>query len=342
MACQVSDPALGKNVIAVGSVEQFDNWPSGGGGDTCLPLTTPAPGDSLDGPHVVSEFSCPGAPFGPSPSSGVHLVRVKPDVVAPGWRVDGARPTGMTCEGSICGQIPNAGTYSYTRGTSFSAPAVAGAAALFIKDLRDGGVVDPKPSLVKAGLIATASSLTPGGGPCTDCRPSRTYGWGLVDLDRLTGDTPRWVFNEEHAFTAVGQGWVSPLLKRAGKGPVLVALVWSDPNTTITPALRRDLDLTVASGSLYWVGNNFNENKIGVDDGWSYAYGLLGASLDDDVNTVEAVFVSPTEAGTTLASGFQISVAIETMTAFSPPSPFETQRFSVYVWNATLCMGSPC
>jgi hypothetical protein len=51
------------------------------------------------------------------------------------------------------------------------------------------------------------------------------------------------------------------------------------------------------------------------------------------------VFVSPTES-ISLAYGFQISVAIETMMAVNPP--FETQRFSVYVWNAVPCVGLSC
>jgi subtilisin family serine protease len=346
--CQVSNPALGKNVIAVGSVDQLNNW-----NNMDPPIANPvdcsllvSPDDPMDGPHQVSAFSCPGAFFGATP--GLHQVQVKPDLVAPGWRVEGARPDPIPCQSGLCDEVAADTTYSYARGTSFSAPAVAGAAAVLTKQFREREQIEPRPSLLKAALIATADSLGPtvnGVQTCTngDCRPSPAYGWGLVNLNRATDETPRWVVNETVAFDEAGQGWVSPTLRAAEKGkPVLIVLAWSDLNTFISPALRRDLDLGVSTFNSPWfVGNNFNENTGGADDGWSKVYGFFPNQLDDDTNTVEAVFIAP--AGVTysgMGSGFQVSVGIETLEDANV-APFQTQSFSLFVWNA-VCDSGGC
>jgi hypothetical protein len=70
-------------------------------------------------------------------------------------------------------------------------------------------------------------------------------------------------------------------------------------------------------------------------------YGFFPNQLDDDANTVEAVFVSPADVTYTgMHSGFQVSVSVET---FQDPmlQAFETQAFSLFVWNA-VCVGAGC
>jgi subtilisin family serine protease len=108
-------------------------------------LGTPARGDD-----VVADSSSGG----PTPGG-----RKKPDLAAPGtaiWLPSHIFPT----------------WWSPVSGTSFSAPAVAGAAALLV----DAGVTDPR--AVKAVLINTADPATPGGG--WDPR----LGWGYVNGQR--------------------------------------------------------------------------------------------------------------------------------------------------------------
>lgn len=347
--CQVSNPALGKNVIAVGSVDQLNNWLDLEPNPIDCSLLI-SPDDPMDGPHQVSAFSCPGTFFGVTPGTGLHQVQVKPDLVAPGWRVEGARPSPIPCQSGLCGSVPANTTYTYARGTSFSAPAVAGAAAVLTKQFREREGIEPRPSLIKAALIATADSLGPtttnGVQTCTngDCRPSPSYGWGLVNLNRATDETPRWVVNETVAFTAAGQAWISPTLRAVDKGPVLVVLAWSDPSTTNSYILRRDLDLDMwTAGWPTYVGNNFRENISGADTGWSYPFGFVPNWVDDDINTVEAVFVQPSEVDElegNLYASFQIRVSVET---FQLPTlqAFEAQAFSLFVWNAE-CVGSGC
>jgi subtilisin family serine protease len=57
------------------------------------------------------------------------------------------------------------GQYSELSGTSFSAPHVAAAAALFIRSFLSDNGRRPTPAEVKAGLIAAAEAAPPGGWP---------------------------------------------------------------------------------------------------------------------------------------------------------------------------------
>ncbi len=337
----VRDPATAKNVITVGSVDSYFYDPNNTA--TCPGfLNTP---DPVDDAFVVSEFSTRAPAFGPG-QAGVHQVRVKPDVMAPGWRVSGPIRPNQPCTPFLCGDdsLPT-GNFSFARGTSFAAPAVSGAAALKSKQFRDGlpngwpnanGLV-PQPTLLKAALVATAQSLGPldlatGLINCTDgdCRPSPTSGWGLVDLERLTDrETPVYFHNEANSIDFVGDGWTSAWL-RAGdySEEILVALVWNDIPTST--ALARDLHLRMEVTTWdFMVGNNFAENIGTADSGYSVAFNWIDNSVHDHVNTVEAIFLLPNFL--VPGSKFRLHVTSDA----HPGHPiFTEQRFSVYVWNA--------
>lgn len=350
---RIGRPANAKNVVTVGAV---DSWAPAGTQNSCINTSDP-----IDGPFTVSSFSSRGPSFGGT-SPGVHTVRVKPDVVAPGWRIEGPRrntpPT--SCPTGPCSYppfgvesvtIPGPPTYAYGRGTSFAAPGVSGAVAQKSKQLRDGqpllhppwmasGIV-PTPTLLKAALIATARSpgpVDPGTqvATCTggDCRPSRHHGWGLVDLDRLTNrEVGVFVRNEQTQFGTVGQFWPSPWLRiHSPSQEVLVALVWNDiPVTPANEALQRDLSLTVTvlGSSEYFLGNNFRENLGGLDDGYSSSLGFGGGGVADNVNNVEAVFLP---AGTFAGADDQFRITV-TSTTHTADTNYPNQSFSVYAWN---------
>lgn len=351
----VTSPGTAKNVITVGSV---DSW---------YPATLPAVQRYCFGaatPHPV-----PQGPFQPSDFSrytatgtAIHETRIKPDLVVPGWRVDGAQPDApLECPPAtpsqsglsnklICRQEENkpaTASHTYGRGTSFAAPQVSGAAALRIKKFLDGGH-DPSPALVKASLIATAQSLGPknistGTIDCATphgCRPSLRYGWGIVDLDRATNTVPRWWFDEGHDFTAAGQGWASPWLRPVSSSSgedVLIVVVWTDPVTQLSGgpgALVRDLDVTVtrAGTSKSWTGNGF------LPTGYSQpiqAGGLPPLPIDV-ANNVEAIFLRP---GQELAGEWPFRISIHVSSFGTPGSGWPTplagkQPFAVYVYNA--------
>lgn len=229
---------------------------------------------------------------------------------------------------------------------------VGGVASLMTKRFREAvPSVEPKPTLLKAAMIATADSLGPvnaltGQVSCTDCRPSQKYGWGLLNLDRLTATTPaRYFVNETAPLAGVGSFWptTQQLFQPDDPAlPILIALVWNDiPELRNTHpanwALKRDLDLWVYehNGPGFWAGNSFAENVVGLDTGWSQAFGFWNGTIPDTVNTVEAVFIPPGWYDYLNAPRLLLRVDDITHTNF-PALP--AQPFSIYAWNLKPCV----
>lgn len=330
----VASPAIAKNVIAVGSSQNY------------RPSTQPGapPLSCMEGVIAneesqridrVNESSGRGRRFGPVPApAALHNTRVKPDLVAPGGRVFSTVPF-QTPETYICPRTcrpywpePPRGYHSYVQATSYAAPVVTGVAALERKWFLDRGV-DPTPSLLKAALIATADDL--GSYYTADHRPSNTYGWGRVDLNRLTDSAARFWINEQSDLalaTGEQRSWTRTLDNP--RKDTYIVLAWSDPPSPITPSsqapLINDLTLTVEveGKPAFWRGNNFNENTTGVDDGYSHAYKTGEATLVDAVNNVEAVFLP---AGT-FKKGQRITIKVTGANVTQGP-----QAFAVYAYN---------
>jgi subtilisin family serine protease len=361
----IGRPANAKNVVTVGAVDSFHP----GAQNTCGVT------DSIDGPFTVSSFSGRGPFFGVGSDHQLNTRRVKPDVMAPGWRVEGPRRALLPfepnqtspCPKGLCGAtsvtIAGPPVYTYGRGTSFAAPAVSGAIALKSKQLRTGqllahppsiqsGISAPMPTLLKAALIATAQSLGPinaqGVVSCTggDCRPSYQSGWGLVDLDRLTDPaTGAYIINESVSFSGAGQSWTSPNLKPADPSKdVLIALVWNDiPVPLGVEALSRDLDLSMVQHfgpylAEYSFGNNFSENVVHVDNGYSHGYewnGFPFFPVSDRVNNVEAIFLPPGKLVPPPPYAGQPATFRLTVSSFTHAvsSTYPQQAFSIYAWN---------
>jgi hypothetical protein len=353
----VRSPGTAKNVVTVGSVDSAHPGPA-----SCPSSIITMP-DPIGNAFEVSAFSSRGALFGVG-QTGLHQVRIKPDLVAPGWRVEGPRRATVEtgCPVGPCGvSLAGPPVYTWTGGTSFSTPAISGALALKSTQLQDGmpniyptskvAGLTAMPSLLKAAAIATARSLGPvvngvvSSCSAGDCRPSPYSGWGLLDLERLTNRTTRvYAVNESESekivFDAAGQSWVSPVLRPHDPSQDLViALVWNDiPTSPLSPALQRDLDLVVQEyqSSGFWVGNNFweNSNLVQSDTGYSQAYGFYGNYNADRVNTVEVVAIPP--------GGFNSETRLQLLiSSFNHPNhtDFPTQSFSVYAWNLQ-CAGS--
>ncbi|HEX9944489.1 MAG TPA: S8 family serine peptidase [Thermoanaerobaculia bacterium] len=331
----LSSPAVAKNVIAVGSTQNY------------RPSTQPGapPLDCRSG-HIaneesrhiarVNETSGRGRRFGAYPSpAALHNTRVKPDLVAPGGRVFSTVPF-QTPDTYTCRQTcrawwpdPPKGYHSYVQATSYATPVVTGVAALKRKWFLDRGV-DPAPSLLKAALLATADDL--GSFYAADHRPSSTYGWGRVNLDRLTDAAARfWVNEQPQTALATGQqqSWTQAIDNP--RKDTYVVLAWSDPPAPITPnsqaPLINDLTLTVEAegGATFWRGNNFNENTTGVDDGYSHRFKPGEAALADATNNVEAVFIP---AGT-FKKGQQITVRVTGANVTQGPQPFAVYAYNV-------------
>jgi serine protease AprX len=335
----VSSPALAKNVIAVGATESYRPAPEpplacGG----CVAGKPP----QVDATHIgrVANFSGRGAYFTRSPYSPLaHTIRIKPDLVAPGVRVFSTVPynySGYNNADFVSGcskyyYSPSLiNTYhTYGTGTSFAAPVVSGAAALKRKWFLDRGA-NPAPSLLKASLIATADSLDGLGVSGQDHRPSPLYGWGRVNLDRLTDARSRQFVNASSTnAVATGEARVYQFKAADLTAPVYIVLVWDDESSDVVThsqaPLKNDLALDVAGGT--WKGNFFNENMTGTDNGYSYRF-TVGTWAHDTINNVEAVFLPPGA----LTSGQVLQVRVTGVNVVQGRSNGR-QSFSIYAYN---------
>ncbi len=322
----IGPPATGKNVITVGAT----------GGDRTTLTCTGLPYQN-EGIGQVARFSSRGREFGPG-IAPLHSTRIKPDVMAPGVHVVSTVPyetSSYLCP-FACQQYWPASplTYhTYANGTSFAAPAVTGAAALAHKWFKDR-YVDPSPSLLKAALIATAEDMVVD----NDRRPSYRFGWGRVNLDRLTSTRKRFYQSDDAGIDLMtGEQWSWTKTIETPADDVLIVLAWSDPacnatGTTLcnTNPLINDLDLAVeaVNTTSFWRGNNLTENKTGAETGFSHRFtSVSDPVLHDGINNVEVIFIPRN----TLAAGQQLTLRI--IGANVPQGP---QKWALYAYNVNL------
>jgi serine protease AprX len=263
-------PDEAKNIVAVGGTGSGRQGSSTTGDDLC---TCSAHGPNLDGRRLV-------------------------DIVAPGQVVASTR----AAQATLCGVPPaefRSPLHATCTGTSFASPHVSGAIALFIERYRDLVGADPSPALVKAALVNTATDLSARGGrnangqPLTPV-PNDQQGWGRLNLGRLltswTADAPLTKVDQDHVFTASGQGRAYEVVAD-GSGPMRVTLAWTDApghgKGGTLAAWVNDLDLVVTSpsGEVY-KGNVFAQGRS-----------VTGGAADPR-NNLENVWLPTAEAGT--------------------------------------------
>lgn len=257
----ISAEASAKNVITVGATEGV----RASGTDGCGVTNAGA-----DNARQLASFSSRG----PTDDG-----RLKPDLVAPGTHVTGARPAGSAT--GMCN--PSFATaYSLSSGTSQAAPAVAGAAAL-VRDWYEDNVsaTPPSPALTKALLINSASDLAAG--------PDNQQGWGRVNAGAaLDLSTQREYYDQlpGDALSSSGDDVIRSFAVPSGAKPVKVTLVWTDaPGPPSGDPVVNDLDLEVAGGGRTYKGNVFG-------GAWSRTGGAA-----DTRNNVESVYLSAGSVG---------------------------------------------
>jgi subtilisin family serine protease len=336
----VRAPATAKNAIAVGATESFT--PSSWINDINRP---PLTCDWDQPPFIRDGRNIPSFSAQRDPDS-----MVKPDLVAPGVRISGPRTQAALCgTGIFCNpdtQPPLAG-YGMSAGTSFSAAAVAGAAAVVRRWFQNlTTVANPSPAMVKAILINGARDVgsppaTPQMGLCptfeglrraavhredsSDDRcighiPDPYQGWGMLSFERLLGPANNYYFSDFDWHPELGSAMPVPGGNLGAEAPYRV---------------KNDLSLGACrypACNPRWYGNNFDPVS---------GNSLANAATNDAVNNVEQIII-PTG---TYASGTQFTVWVQAnnvtehifgFPCYEPPGPCvqPVQDFALFAENA--------
>ncbi|HWN98484.1 MAG TPA: S8 family serine peptidase [Blastocatellia bacterium] len=317
----VSSPGTAKNVITVAASENYRPE----GTDSC----------NLDG----------GGGIGPDGADSVLDIlryssggptadfRSKPDLAAPGTHIYGGASQASPffgdglCPGVPLFQPPGQHFYTWSSGTSLSAPHVTGAAALLRKFVTSrqllGAGQPPSPAMTKAFLINSATYLT--GENAAGDLPDPRQGWGRVDLSRAFDNAHRFLLDQSTLFTETGQIYeVSGSLADRSL-PLRVTLAWTDAIGTLAgPALVNDLDLEVKVGGVtVYRGNNF-------DGRWS-----IQGGEPDRFNNVESIFLPADAIPTGIAGNFTITVRAANIPGDGVPGNETSldQDFALAIYN---------
>lgn len=312
-----------KNTITVGG-SATDNQRTPDSADGCGYSNADATG---------MELMYPKSAFGPT-TSGM----LKPDLVAPAMRIQAAitgdaeypaKANGICESGTFAnGEFPSGHVlYSQSTGTSFAAPAVAGAAANLrhwltsIKSLNA-----PKPALLKAWLINSARYMTATGGNL----PSAGQGMGRLDLERALDETPRLIRNETNDLAQAASFTLTGKVSDPAQ-PLRVVLAWTDAVPSIIDGgLVNNLDLELnINGTAFYCGNDYSNDS-------SNSHASAATCTLDTSNNVESISVP----ATALAAGdsFTITVTadnIPLMTLITGGSN-TNQDFALVAYNADL------
>ncbi len=280
----IGSPSTAKNVLCVG------------GADAASPNNLFQ--DCLwDGNAACGGTNDLGSSRGPVGGSG----RVKPDIIAymafsasVGGEIEaGNRPSAM-CQTdatkTVYWDFVNTNLFG---GTSFSAPEVAGLAAL-VRDYFQAGyyptgtatpanALTPSGALVKAVILASGEDMATTGSPSSSITAAKRYssdvGYGRANLPAAlhigSGPPFLWVQNSD----TLGDGATKTFFYNInGNGiPLRVMMAYYDGAGN---ALQKDADLRVTIGSnVYW-GNNFST-------GWS----TTATTTRDHTNNTEGVFL---------------------------------------------------
>jgi subtilase family protein len=331
----VRAPGTAKNALTLGATDNYTltwaNSTSAPRAEVCDWNWTPPEADARN----IPSFSAQGR------SDSV----VKPDLVAPGLRITGP----VSRQASRC---PNAGlgifcnenlevdggiTYGVSAGTSFAAPAAAGAAAVVRRWYANLFGGNPSPALTKAMLINGARDLGANAalgiqaahvlvphptqpdalalGDAIGNIPNRYQGWGMLNLSRLLGPAGNYFFLDQGGGLVPG----GPLFQKYlyvvdGSKATRFTSVWTDLASTEGSSYQvvNDLNLLVCGGSPQrcWQGNHLS--------GGQSLPRPPAPIYRDSVNNVEQVIFPPN----TLATGASVIVTVDPWNVMSGGQDF--------------------
>lgn len=298
----LSIPGTAKNVITVGASESIRP-----GTDGCL-----IESDGADDVNSIIGFSSGGL---------TDDGRVRPDIVAPGTHIQGAASQDPQYFGTgICGPryFPTDQTlYTWSSGTSHSAPAVSGAAAVVRQFFEQATGDAPSPAMIKAFLTSTTTYMT--GVGAGDSLPSQRQGWGLLNIGRALDDAPKQLVDQTQTLSATGQTYTLEGSVEDTTKPLRIALCWTDaPGSPVANAVVNNLDLEVEIDGVTFKGNNF-----------SGEFSNQGGNADL-LNNVESVWLP---AGT--SGDFTIRVVAANIAGDGVPDNGDStdQDFALVVYN---------
>jgi subtilase family protein/BACON domain-containing protein len=269
-----------------------------------------------DSVNDIASFSSRG-PVNPAGGDG----RAKPDIVAPGTRIQAGVPQSADYSGiSICNlYFPTGQTlYSWSSGTSQATPAVAGGAALVYQDFLNKGMEAPSPAMIKAVLMNSASYLV--GAGAGDTLPSNVQGTGLMNLGRAFDGVPRLLTDQTKTFGSSGETYnVTGSVASSGQ-PFRVTLAWSDaPGSTTGAPWVNNLDLEVTINGQVYKGNVFSGPNS------------VAGGVPDGKNNVESVFLPAGLSGEFLVTVRGVNIAGDGVPGNSDPTD---QDFALVIYNA--------
>lgn len=309
----LNSPGTAKNVLTVGATESVRDHQIM---DGCFLGEANSAGD-------VASFSSRG----PTVDG-----RVKPDILAPGTHIIGpaSQDDGYNATG-ICGGVPGADgftryypegqtLYTWSSGTSHSAPAVSGAAQLlfnYYERVINPGQT-PSPAMLKALLLNTPRFIS--GTAAGTSLPNSQQGWGSVNLGMAFDETPRILIDQAHVFSASGETfYLTGQVVDPGQ-PLRVSLVWTDPPAASSAGktLVNNLDLQVYFNGAIYKGNVFNGQYS------------TGGGAADSANNVESVFLPTNQEG-----AFQVQVTAQNLAGDGIPGSgsITDQDFALVVYN---------
>ncbi|HYP25697.1 MAG TPA: S8 family serine peptidase [Blastocatellia bacterium] len=301
---KLAAPATAKNVIGVGASENLR--PSGRDG---CGVDVAGADDALS----IIDFSSGGLT-----TDG----RVKPELMAPGTHIQGARSQDPGYVGSgVCGpaSFPLGQTlYTWSSGTSHAAPAVAGAAALLRQFFQQSTGRAPSPAMVKAFLANSTTYMT--GARAGGNLPGTAQGWGLVNLGRSLDDTPRVSVDQTQVLGASGQIFTLKGRVSDPSKPFRITLAWTDaPGSPAANPVVNNLDLQVSVGGKTYLGNRFT-GGVSAEGGTS-----------DPRNNLESVWLPAGASGE-----FEVRVVGTNIAGDGLPGNADAtdQDFALVVYNA--------
>lgn len=185
-----------------------------------------------------------------------------------------------------------AASFTTVCGTSFSTPAVVGAATLARQYFTDGffpsgaanapDAIVPSGALIKAAMLSSADFVTGGTAGANRWNNNQGYGRPVLSntfpLQGVSGAAQGLVIRDFGMTTPPAFPYSFTFNAQNNGQPLRIMLAWFDPPAS---ALQNDLDLRVTSpGGTIFYGNNFT-------GAWSNT-----GTVDDNTNTTEGVFIS--------------------------------------------------